>query len=171
MSKKTNSLQNQLLQEPDGGDGLDFEYIMKTINEAPEDLKDFAEALHSLMYDKLRVAISFEDGFVLSDRLNKLEIDRLRAELDSFKRPENGEPYEDNSGWGTEHEAARYRHIHKEVEAMGGWANYRHFMRVERYKQAKEFKDLKEQVKLLEHKLRVVIENGLGPEDLKPQDV
>lgn len=32
-------------------------------------------------------------------------------------------------------------------------------------------RDLKQQIRLLEHKLKVVIEYGLGPEDLKPQDV
>jgi hypothetical protein len=31
--------------------------------------------------------------------------------------------------------------------------------------------DLRRQIELLEHKLKVVIENGLGPDDLKPQDV
>jgi hypothetical protein len=166
MSTKTNKLQNQLLQEPDGGDGLDFGFIMDTLNQAPEDLKAFAEALHSLMYDKLMVNISFEDGFVLADRLNNSEIDRLnkelnssrsevdylKAELDSFKRPSGGEyseEFTENTGWGTEHEAARYRHIHQEVEKMGGWANYRHFMRVKRYQDRKDFEKMKKDAKLL----------------------
>ena len=33
------------------------------------------------------------------------------------------------------------------------------------------YKKLQDQIKLLEHKLKVVIENGLGPEDLKLPDV
>lgn len=82
------------------------------------------------------------------------------------------------TGWGTEHEASRYRQIHHEVEEMGGWANYRHFMTKKRYIDRKEFTKMKEdleaankKIELLEHKLKIVIENGLGPEDLKPQDV
>jgi len=106
MSNRTNRIQNSLLQEPDGGDGFDFEFIMDTINEAPEDLKKFAEILRDELTYKIGVPFRFEDGFVLSDRMNQVEIDRLNK-----------------------------------------------------------------QIELLEYKLKVVIENGLGPEDLKPQDV
>ncbi len=57
----------------------------------------------------------------------------LRAEVESKAE----------TGWTEEHEVWRYRQIHPEVEKMGGWANYRFYMLQGRYRDAREFNDIK----------------------------
>lgn len=103
-------------------------------------------------------------------------IQQLQAEIESFQAPTGGvysEEYTEYTGWGTEHEASRYRHIHKEVEEMGGWANYRHFMRVKRYQDRKmvneyekNMKKANDRIEELEYKLNVALTNGLTYEDI-----
>lgn len=88
--------------------------------------------------------MSFISGIMDQELKQRLRIQELELKLS--EKEDEIELMINDTGWGSIHEAHRYRQIHPEVEQMGGWANYRHFMTSTRYKQAKEFNDLKQRV-------------------------